>query len=146
MVVEARRQEQARFYELSSAAKAWWDQSSLGVSEGVIPVIPVNQLLFNKKNIFYNSQDSTAELPDKQPFNIAPLTPVEVLDKGQWTNSFVIRDASNLDRIVVQKAHNSTITRGTTYQDPLRWGIEVRLCQSEPESEPAQLDLTALPF
>ena len=149
LVVESRRQEHVRFYELSTSAKTWWDQSALGLSEGVFPVDPVNHLLFNKKNNFNNSQDGTAEQPSHTLINIAPLTPVEVLENGEWTNSFVIRDASNLDRIVVQKAHNSTVTRGTTYQDPLRWGMEVRLCQSKPEPvpfDPSQLDLDDLPF
>jgi hypothetical protein len=96
-----------------------------------------------------NSQDGTAELPSEQQKNIPVGTPVEYFSNGNWTNGFVVRDASNPDRVVIEKLGNPAVTRGTTYDMQLRWDIDVRPCQSafktEPE-DPSQLDLDSLPF
>jgi DNA-binding transcriptional ArsR family regulator len=136
----SRKQGKKAFYELSESAKSWWDHSSLRDSERVFSVISVPFSEKNKKNIYNNSQDSTAELPTEEKKTIPPRTPVEVNRNGSWSNGWVVRDGSNLDKIIVEKIGTPNVTMGTQYQDPLRWDIDVRPCQSAFTSTPDPLD------
>ena len=125
LVAVARKDVQKVFYELSESAKAWWDQSALRGSEPVFPVNDVYLPKKNKKNMIYNSQDSTAELPAEEKKTIPPRTPVERLIDGSWTNGWLVRDGSNLDAVVVEKFGNPMITCSN-----LRWELDIRSCAS----------------
>ena len=136
----SRKQGKKAFYELSESAKSWWDHSSLRDSERVFSVISVSFSEKNKKNIYNNSQDGTAELPAEEKKTIPPRTPVEVNRNGSWSNGWVVRDGSNLDKIIIEKIGTPNVTMGTQYQDPLRWDIDVRPCKSAFTSTPDPLD------
>ena len=136
----SRKQGKKAFYELSESAKSWWDHSSLRDSERVFSVISVSFSEKNKKNIYNNSQDGTAELPTEEKKTIPPRTPVEVNRNGSWSNGWVVRDGSNLDKIIIEKIGTPNVTMGTQYQESLRWDIDVRPCKSAFTSTPDPLD------
>jgi len=56
-----------------------------------------------------------------------PGTPVELHRNGDWSNGWVVVDASNADSVKAAKLGNANITVGS-----LRWDLDVRLCQSSP--------------
>jgi len=57
----------------------------------------------------------------------SPGTPVELHRNGDWSNGWVVVDASNADNVKAAKLGNANITVGS-----LRWDLDVRLCQSSP--------------
>ena len=73
--------------------------------------------------------------------------PVERLVGEEWISDCLLANGSNPDEVIVTQIGNLN-KRYTN----LRWGMDVRACesafkQSEPVPfDPAQLDLTALPF
>ena len=64
----------------------------------------------------------------------SPGTPVELLRNGEWSNGWVVAAASNSDNVRAAKLGNSMITVGN-----LRWGLDVRACESSPfKAEPTE--------
>ena len=64
----------------------------------------------------------------------SPGTPVELLRNGEWSNGWVVAAASNSDNVRAAKLGNSMITVGN-----LRWGLDVRVCESSPfKAEPTE--------
>jgi len=57
----------------------------------------------------------------------SPGTPVELHRNGDWSNGWVVVDASNADSVKAAKLGNANVTVGS-----LRWDLDVRLCQSSP--------------
>ena len=98
-----------------------------------------------------NSQDSTAVPETESKRIIPPGTPVEINRDGNWSNGYVVHDASNLDSMILVKVGSPTVRLLNQRID-----IDARPCESafkqpepEPEpvpSDPSQLDLDDLPF
>ena len=71
----------------------------------------------------------------------SPGTPVELQRNGAWSNGWVVVDASNANSVKAAKLGNANVTVGS-----LRWGLDVRLCQSSPfKAAPETFD-TSDPF
>ena len=52
---------------------------------------------------------------------------MELHRNGDWSNGWVVVDASNANSVKAAKLGNSNVTVGS-----LRWDLDVRLCQSNP--------------
>lgn len=64
----------------------------------------------------------------------SPGTPVELFRNGEWSNGWVVAAASSSDNVRAAKLGNSMITVGN-----LRWGLDIRACQSSPfKAEPTE--------
>ena len=72
-----------------------------------------------------NSQDSTAVLETDPKRIITAGSPVEVNRDGKWSAGYVVRDASDLSSITLEKLGNPMITLSNQRLD-----IDVRPCES----------------
>jgi len=119
------------FWQITEAAGTFMGHEPLRGSERVFDVsfVPIGQE--NKKNMFSNSQDMTAEQPStaKETLSSAVAwgTPVERFKDGSWENGWVIHDAQDRDRITIAKLGNQMVLVRN-----LRWGIDLRECSGSP--------------
>jgi hypothetical protein len=119
-----------RNYWMASPAAMEW---SLGGSEagfnGSLDLLPKRSLISNKSN----TQDGTAVLlstsKDPTSDSIDPKTKVEIRRGDEWASGFIVRNGSNPDSISVERLGNPMVTISN-----LRWGLDVRACQPEPET------------
>jgi len=119
------------FWQITEAAGTFMGHEPLRGSERVFDVsfVPIGQE--NKKNMFSNSQDMTAEQPstakETSSSAVAWGTPVERFKDGSWENGWVIHDAQDRDRITIAKLGNQMVLVRN-----LRWGIDLRECSGSP--------------
>ncbi len=106
-----------KFYQLSNAAIEALEPLYTGKFE-INDTKPID--INNINNILY-----TCGKPAKEKVSPPPGSPVEVNRAGNWSNGYVVRDASNLDSVVVEKIGNTMVTISN-----LRWDLDVRECQS----------------
>ena len=123
------------YWMASPAAMDWSLGGSEAGSNGYLDLLPKRSLISNKSN----TQDRTAVLlsttKDPSSESIDPKTKVEIRRGDEWSDGFIVRNGSDLNKISVERLGNPMVTISN-----LRWELDVRPCKSGPqEPEPTEL-------
>lgn len=88
-----------------------------GVEEGVLPPSPGAPVV----------EELALPICEAELNPPKPGTPVERLKDGNWSNGWVVADASNLDAVKISQLGNPLLTIRN-----MRWGVDVRPCTGSP--------------
>jgi hypothetical protein len=123
------------YWMASPAAMEWSLGGTESGSNGYLDKLPKRSLISNKSN----TQEGTAVLlsdsKDPSSESIDPKTKVEIRRGDEWSDGFIVRNGSDLNKISVERLGNPMVTISN-----LRWELDVRPCQSgSQEPEPTEL-------
>lgn len=134
LIAQVRKDGQRPYYALSNPAACFMDLEPCETLRDGYPAYPVYLDEINKINKVFKLQGG------KQPpeVNIPPRTPVERLVDGVWANGWLVRDASDLHAVTIEKlGQPNYLIRN------LRWEIDLRLCEGSPFANPKSEEVDA---
>ena len=123
------------YWMASPAAMEWSLGGSESGSNGYLDKLPKRSLISNKSNTQEGTAVLLSDLKDPNSESIDPKTKVEIRRGDEWTDGFIVRNGSDLNKISVERLGNPMVTISN-----LRWELDVRPCQSgSQEPEPTEL-------